>query len=79
MDWKGGRQSGGRPEEKGIRDSFSSSANQKATISKCNSEAGIQLEGTERSGWDLSANLWDRLCELLRPLLAQIKGKATGM
>lgn len=74
-----GWQKGGRPEEKEIRDSSSSSANQKLTISKCNSEAYIQLEGTERSGWDLSANFWNMLCELLRPFSAQIKGKATRM
>lgn len=77
--WAGkeGGRGGGRPEEKETRDSVSSSANQEATISKRNSEVCIQPEGTERSGWDLSANFWDKLCELLRPLSAQIKGKAT--
>lgn len=76
--WAGkeGGRGGGRADEKEIRDSVSS-ANQKATISKRHSEVCIQLEGTERSGWDLSANFWNKLCELLRPLSAQIKDKAT--
>lgn len=56
--WSGkeGGRGGGRADEKETRDSVFSSANQKATVWKPNSEVCIQLEGTERSGWDLSAN-----------------------